>query len=985
MAQLALHHAIDQFLGSIRRRLQRRDRLVWLLGGISIGCLFTAILPLLALLPGAFGLLNVSRIGAGCLLLVTCYLVLFRAKRNWRSDLQVARYAGSQLPALSSDLISTVELSHQTQPVKGISAALVQALADNVAQRVDTLNSQDLVPHKPLRVALMRCGMSVATLAALVIAAPTVFSGGWDRIFNPPAMTTVKPSKPRIADIQIQLEFPRYTNREHKSMPVGSGDIRVLPGTTIRITANALIPVTTARILRTTEAKESLDPIVLDVSEQQLSGIFVAKEATKYQFELTTPKGDIARDHREHGITLEADKHPEIELYAPADELDATDLEQIELAFVAEDDYGVIDVHLVWESSKGTKRIPLQASQSATKVEGKYIWDLAGLALAPGEQVTYHAEATDNDPINGPKHGKSKTFRLRIYSPRERHESLIERQRRLFETMIRQLATHLTLSEKTDLPKLNKQALNIVTQLAQLVSDLRQDELAAKPLIEELDQMRIRVDRLTTALTKLLKGRPDLAKGKLKKSNGKWIIEYEDDVITIADWLDRQQMELLLAMTDDIRTHQERIDELLAKWKETGSDAVRAQLQQEIEALQQKFAELATKRKDLGADVIDQFVNADALKTDNNKPCLEQAKALIAAGKMEEAQAKMQECSDEFETATAALEDSLDNLRGEKFAEEQKALSEMMNEIESVAQEQKSIADEADKIWDRAAEKAKHQKATAAQQQRLNRLVDRIERRLTRVPENGLTKESETALKRAKKSLQDVRKNVKQNQLADALASARQANSSLETAEEDLQRETNADQNAPWSTSSGAAHNAVRGAVPMAKGLADEISKLLPPPDEMMNRSDKQALQQLGQRQQALQKRTQKLQQKGQNQAGQMPGKAGKAISEGMQRATQSMEKAKGRMQQGDALGGRQHARNAAEQLNQTKNNAQNAARHGQQLSRNHNREPIRIPRAEEHKPPKEFREELLEAMKNSDSPAGFQDLVKRYYRELIR
>ena len=49
--------------------------------------------------------------------------------------------------------------------------------------------------------------------------------------------------------------------------------------------------------------------------------------------------------------------------------------------------------------------------------------------------------------------------------------------------------------------------------------------------------------------------------------------------------------------------------------------------------------------------------------------------------------------------------------------------------------------------------------------------------------------------------------------------------------------------------------------------------------------------------------------------------------------------------------------------------------------------EPIRIPGADEYRAPERFREDLLEAMKKKGAvaPEGYDDLIKRYYEELIK
>ena len=47
-------------------------------------------------------------------------------------------------------------------------------------------------------------------------------------------------------------------------------------------------------------------------------------------------------------------------------------------------------------------------------------------------------------------------------------------------------------------------------------------------------------------------------------------------------------------------------------------------------------------------------------------------------------------------------------------------------------------------------------------------------------------------------------------------------------------------------------------------------------------------------------------------------------------------------------------------------------------------REPVRIPDADESKAPREWRQELMEAMRER-APEKFRDEVRRYYEELVK
>jgi hypothetical protein len=86
-----------------------------------------------------------------------------------------------------------------------------------------------------------------------------------------------------------------------------------------------------------------------------------------------------------------------------------------------------------------------------------------------------------------------------------------------------------------------------------------------------------------------------------------------------------------------------------------------------------------------------------------------------------------------------------------------------------------------------------------------------------------------------------------------------------------------------------------------------------------------------------------------------------------------------------DPSAAREDARAAADALDQARQRARDAARQRQDDgSSGLGSEPIRIPGADEYRPPEEFREDILEAMKKR-APQGYDELVRRYYEELIR
>ena len=75
----------------------------------------------------------------------------------------------------------------------------------------------------------------------------------------------------------------------------------------------------------------------------------------------------------------------------------------------------------------------------------------------------------------------------------------------------------------------------------------------------------------------------------------------------------------------------------------------------------------------------------------------------------------------------------------------------------------------------------------------------------------------------------------------------------------------------------------------------------------------------------------------------------------------------------------------ALEKLNQLKQQMQRERRpKDSRRAARMDKEPVRIPGADEFRAPKEFRQDLLDAMKRG-APAEYKEQLKRYYEELAK
>ncbi len=902
-------------------------------------------------------------------------------RRRWRTDDQVARYLGG------SDLLSSVQLEHADRST--FSPDMIQALADHTARRMEQLDVSVAVPGQRLRrawITLGACGFAAALGAAI---APDALATGWQRVLHGDVAGQFagarKSDVPVVGDIRITLEYPGYSGRSSITLPASAGDFRTLAGTTVSIETRALTPTVEAKLI----FNDDQDDIVsLAVDGERLTATFIVKAEATYRFYVEPESGAPLVEAVPHAIEIEPDELPVVELYAPADELDVEGRKRIELAYTTEDDFGIAEIALIWEGGAGTKpgrRVLLQGQEGRRTAQGRFLWDLAEVDLRPGSRVGYHIEVTDNDDVLGPNVGRSKTFYLRVFSKRERREEMIDRQVELFEKMAHLLGGRLTVPVD-DLPtheSLNKQTRAVVVDLGGILAVIKQDELSGKDLTVALGEMHDRLRKLERAERKLLASAKPLP--KLPASDKKHVAELEDDVLLLADWVDRQRLENVLALMDEIADRRKRLEALLEEYQRTGDPKLLEEIKRELRALEQALAELAQKQGRLSAEVLDRFMNMEALDHQKAKNCLAEVRKLLDAGDAQAAAAKLAECNQSFTDDMDDVEKALAKLRQEKFAESERKLDELRLEMADLAEAENETAARADKIMERYKERAADLLEDKAKDARskTRKLIKQLRKRLDKVPKSGLTPFSKEELPVAKERLDDVEKMLDDGDLAEALEMARQAQNNLEAIEAELGADL--DTGEPWNDRTGAAYNEIARAVPKARELVEELEKATPSPKQIMSKDDRRALKQLRRRQRAIRRRTQKLAEKAAGMSQELPGTAGDAIALGLGEATGHMERAEERMKQSDPPGARHHAREAADALERAQQQAKQQSRPGGQGGgRGMRDEPVRIPGADEYRAPEEFREEILEAMKK-DKPSDFAEQIQRYYEELIK
>ncbi|HET9621789.1 MAG TPA: hypothetical protein VFP84_10500 [Kofleriaceae bacterium] len=954
----------------------------------------------------ALAVIGIAGLAFVLLVIAAVVLGIVVPRRRWGGDPELARWVGGRRREVASDLLSAVELSNAPARPGAPSEVLVAALVHATTIRLGGVDPATLIEPGELRRARRWAVTAVVANLALVAIAPHVVADGWRSLFagnSAPFDGARLSTLPLVGDLEATLSFPAYSRRPPLALPSSSGDVRGLPGTTVALKARVLVPADKAELI--VEPADRGEPRIVTarLDHDQLTAELVIDRSARYRFAITSSSGDRAIETTPRTIEAEPDQAPTVQLMAPADPLDVTTLRQVELAYVIEDDFGITSAELVWEAGKdkGKKPIAIEETTARAKpgtpsapaaprgrIQGKLLWDIAEVQVPSGGEVRYWVQARDNDTIGGPNVGRSRELHLKVTSSRERHEETLGHQQELAEKILKNLGGRLTIGDdpgaRDDVARTLREA---VVELGTIGAAFEKDPHASDALRKALSQMRERLDKLALAEQRLMpKGRP-AGKGQFAGLDPRIVAELEDDTIVLADWLDRERLEGLLDVSDEIAAHQKRLADLLAQYQRTKDPRLLDEIEREMRTLDRAFAELDKHRRGMAEDVLDQYVHQNAIQPQAGTSCLDEVRKLVRAGDAAKAQQKLEQCRQQQEHAASALEGSLAGLRGDKFSDEQKKLDEVMNELADVAKDQDDIAAESNRIFEAYAEKAdevaKDHRREASK--RVSALVDKLRRRIHDINESGLTPFAKEEMDIVERRLADVEHMVSDGDLAEALGMATQARQSLDTIAGELEAAINDDPKSKWADVTQDALDGVQRARPVAKELIDELQALSPKPDQIMSADEHRALDKLRRREAINKERAKRLAERAKAMAGELPGDAGPELGKKLGGAIDQMGTADERMKAKDPSGARAATRAAADALSKARDRAKSAARQAQEGAVGD--DPIRIPGADEYRAPERFREDLLEAMKKKGAvaPEGYDDQIKRYYEELIK
>ena len=355
--------------------------------------LIEAILGLLSVFAGALAigagllLVGVELPGAGMIaavgLIVGASGVVARGVQAWQASASAPTRVARHLDSVAERrgrraavrLLDAAELDRDRDRF-GQSVPLTDAAVDDAVGAAERSGLEALA-RSELRGRLLNRGTWLFGLVVLdgilALMDPARFGQAARALTSPAGLrAALSPEvpEPRFGDFRIDYRYPEYAGRAPRTVISGTGEVRALPGTEVRLETRAREPLSRAvMVLVDGDGFPGTPPepdpgsgpgdraepgagrrrISVDVDGRRVRARFVVTRAGRYRFEVVDAEGREMAERRGHPIRLEGDQPPSVRLLSPEESpIEVGRRARVPVRFEAKDDFELGPARVAW-------------------------------------------------------------------------------------------------------------------------------------------------------------------------------------------------------------------------------------------------------------------------------------------------------------------------------------------------------------------------------------------------------------------------------------------------------------------------------------------------------------------------------------------------------------------------------------------------------------------------------------------------------------
>ncbi|MFW6155989.1 MAG: DUF4175 family protein [Armatimonadota bacterium] len=315
-------------------------------------------------------------------------------------------------PFLQDRVATAVDLvSREPDRIPRAEASTLR-LADEATAALNDLPLARAAPAHAIRTPALVAVLVLGLAALAYSAAPA------DRAPEPPpAMPAVAPEAvepeapepPRIFDLSVTIEPPRYSGLPRRTVAADLATIRALAGSTITVTG-----VCSLQGAEVAFATDGGSPARLQqASGGRVSHSLVLSEPVRWRLEAGADSGSTVTPWR--AMEPLEDAPPRVRLVRPEADVTLAMAEPVEITVAAGDDFGIsaLGLRLRLTDEEAWRSMPLEFTPGASTSASVRL-NPAGVGLQPGGELIVWAWARDNDAVTGPKTALSDPVRIRL-------------------------------------------------------------------------------------------------------------------------------------------------------------------------------------------------------------------------------------------------------------------------------------------------------------------------------------------------------------------------------------------------------------------------------------------------------------------------------------------------------------------------------------------------------------------------------------------
>lgn len=1036
-----LQHAALQIrasLARLRTRIVQRATFEGLALAVLAGALLFA-LGVVALGPLKLGasVRLAALAGLGLALLVPVLWRWIAADRRWRDDVRVAAQLERAFPELRNDVRAAIEFSRASAPNNNNGAALRVHLASRVAKLLGAQPSiEAAVPRRDVR-RLFAAGLFVwlGVIVSSLIAPDSMGSGLQRLVWGVPARVeavAVAPTAPLVTTIDLEYRYPAYTGLPPKRVRGSTGDVTALAGTTVLLQTQALLGVRDARVVVGEGESQQVYPLTIG-GGRVLQGSFPVLADANWTIELEPEAGGPRRvDPIVRRIRVEADEVPTIELLSPPPTLEIGVNDVIDIEYIANDDYGLGAVELVWyftNDEQNQRTLPLLDATGRRSSQEHVPFELQPLALQPRDELVAYIQAYDNDAIAGAKRGRSRPITMRVAAPEDRHAEVLDRKKALFENLLARLGVVLpvrladwTLAEDGSLSStarppgeagfgaMLEAAAGARTGWAETITLF--DELLDLAALDTLsvasdnEMLRVAYERLVDADANHARAVGDALEFSqagsdvaplmpaTARTDAVLIERAEQAILLFEDLIAEHQADDAVRTLQELNEIRERLRDLLEEYRNTNDPALREQIERELRRLETRMRELLAQLASQVANLPLEHLNAEGL--DPNEMAenigemtssLDAIREALENDDIESALQALDNLGSELEAMTGELGGALEQAGSEGLSEFDQAMGELMDEINTLEQLEQEIESETARLeadMNRARQEEMREEIDRRLAEARARVAE-LQQTLRDEPNSALMETTRETLIELDRGLEQLESTLEQGDIATALEQVSSVISGLSDLEWSLEQDAVLSRRDPARQQQaqalrGETTSGRRSMMDVRNSLQELVEQSQPRPDA----SQQQRMGELSEQQGAARERLEQLGQRMGEMGEQfpMPGPSEETmqqVGEGMGQSQQNLQGGRPRPAQQGQMQALEGLRTMRQQLQQM---MQQQRRQQQQQGRQNN-ERVEIPEESEANRAR-FRQQVLDGMREGGLES-YDEQLRYYYESLVR